>query len=252
MGYLHGGHASLIKQARRDNDRVVVSIFVNPAQFAPKEDLATYPRDWDHDVTMCQNLSVDAVFNPEPYEMYPAPFAAEVSVPSMSAVLCGSSRPEHFKGVCLVVIKLLNITEPHRAYFGLKDGQQFYILDRLVKDLNLDIELVPCPIQREPDGLALSSRNAYLSPLERQAAAILNQALSAAKTMTAKGERRSKELLETVTKVIASEPLAKLDYADVVETATLKPVTSLEGQCLIAAAMWMGKTRLIDNFIFEG
>ncbi|MDR1296618.1 MAG: pantoate--beta-alanine ligase [Deltaproteobacteria bacterium] len=249
MGFLHDGHASLIKKARADNDKVVVSVFLNPAQFAPGEDLATYPRDWDRDAALCESLGADAVFSPEPAVMYPPSFAAEVSVPSLSRVLCGASRPVHFNGVCLVVVKLLNIVSPRRAYFGLKDAQQFFILRRLARDLDLDVELVPCPIVREPDGLALSSRNSYLSPAERTAALALSQGLFAARRLVADGETGAGEILEAVVKTIAAEPLARLDYAQAVETATLRPVARLEGECLVAAAMWMGRTRLIDNFI---
>ncbi|MDR0356138.1 MAG: pantoate--beta-alanine ligase [Deltaproteobacteria bacterium] len=250
MGFLHEGHASLIKRAKAENDRVVATIFVNPTQFGPNEDLATYPRDWDHDVSLCEKLGVDSIFNPEPAEMYPSPFFTEVEVPELSLELCGASRPGHFKGVCLVVTKLFHITEPHKAYFGLKDAQQYFILKRLAADLNLDVTLVPCPIVREPDGLALSSRNSYLNPVERQAATVLNKALTAAKEAIDKGERNVKTLLDMIADIVAGEPLAKLDYVQAVETVGLTPVTRIEGECLVAAAMWMGKTRLIDNFVY--
>ncbi|MDR1167134.1 MAG: pantoate--beta-alanine ligase [Deltaproteobacteria bacterium] len=250
MGYLHGGHASLIQRSLTQCDRTVVSIFVNPTQFAPGEDLATYPRDVLGDTELCRDLGVAAIFYPEDPEMYPPGFQAQVAVPGLSQYLCGRSRPTHFAGVCLVVLKLLNIVAPHRAYFGLKDAQQFFILSRLARDLNLDAELTACPIVREPDGLALSSRNARLSPPERAAAPVLRRALDQARILLEGGERESRHIASKALAIIQAEPLARLDYFEIADAESLAPVDLVEREVLVAVAAFFGGTRLIDNFIF--
>ncbi|MDR1487149.1 MAG: pantoate--beta-alanine ligase [Deltaproteobacteria bacterium] len=250
MGYLHDGHISLIKRAAAENDRVLVSIFVNPTQFAPTEDLATYPRDMQRDMANCEKNGVHVIFSPDTGEMYPNGFATQVELPSLSANLCGRSRPTHFRGVCTVCLKLFNITMPHKAYFGLKDAQQFFILKRLVKDIDLDLELVPCPIVREPDGLAMSSRNAYLQPNERQAALIINAALTKAQDLIKIGERRAAVISKLIESTISGEKLATIDYIECVDTQTLSPVTDLVEETLVAVAVRIGRCRLIDNFIF--
>jgi pantoate--beta-alanine ligase len=251
MGYLHKGHASLIKRSVEECDRTVVSIFVNPTQFGPEEDLASYPRDLERDLDLCRSLGVSAVFCPEPSVMYPDGFATTVEVPLLSEGLCGRFRPRHFAGVCAVVLKLFHIIEPDRAYFGLKDAQQFLILSRMALDLNLDVALVPCPVIREPDGLALSSRNSYLSPRERRAATILSRALVQARMLLDLGERSAVKVLSKVETVVASEPLATLDYAEAVDTKSLRPVERIEGETLIALAVRLGRTRLIDNIFYH-
>jgi pantoate--beta-alanine ligase len=250
MGYLHEGHASLIRLASQDNDRVVVSIFVNPTQFAPGEDLATYPRDFESDSRLCASLGVGAIFNPEPAEMYPPGFATYVEAPALAVNLCGRSRPTHFRGVCTVVSKLFIMTEPDRAYFGLKDAQQFFILKKMVEDLNLDLQTIPGPTVRESDGLALSSRNSYLSPEERQAALVLNRALTAAKEQLQAGQRDSQKIIQTILEIIKAQPLARVDYAEIVETSNLALIEKVTGEALVALAVFIGKTRLIDNFIW--
>ncbi|MDR1083863.1 MAG: pantoate--beta-alanine ligase [Deltaproteobacteria bacterium] len=251
MGYLHEGHASLIRRAKEDNDRVVVSIFVNPTQFAPGEDLATYPRDFERDSKLCASLGVSAIFNPEPPEMYPSGFATYIEAPSLAANLCGRSRPTHFRGVCTVVSKLFLICEPDRAYFGLKDAQQFFILKRMAIDLNMDLEMIPGPTVRESDGLALSSRNAYLSPQERQAALVLHRALHLAEEKLKSGLKDGREIVRLIAETVSAEPLARLDYAEVVETEGLSPAETISGEVLVALAVFIGRTRLIDNFLFR-
>jgi pantoate--beta-alanine ligase len=250
MGYLHAGHESLMRRAAAENDRVVVSIFVNPAQFGPAEDLEAYPRDWGRDREACLAAGAAAVFRPSPEEMYPEGFAAEVSLPSLSKGLCGRSRPGHFAGVCLVCLKLFNIFRPDRAYFGLKDAQQFLILRRMARDLNLGLELRPCPTVREPDGLALSSRNAYLSPEERGAATVLSRALALGRR-AAEGGAKASGIEAVVSGAVAEEPLARLEYARVVDTAGLTEVEDVDREVLCALAVRIGRTRLIDNFFFD-
>ena len=251
MGYLHEGHKSLMDAARKDNDKVVVSIFVNPMQFGPTEDLATYPRDLDHDAALCESAGVDLIFHPEPEEMYEKDFCSFVDMTGLTEGLCGETRPIHFRGVCTVVSKLFNIVTPHRAYFGEKDAQQLAIIKRIVRDLNFNIEIVGCPIIREKDGLAKSSRNTYLSIEERTAATILNKSLTKAKELLYSGERNSKEILALIKETIESEKLAKIDYIEIVDSLSLKPVDKIEKSVLVALAVYIGKTRLIDNFIFE-
>ena len=252
MGYLHPGHISLIERARKENDMVVVSIFVNPIQFGPNEDLDTYPRDMTHDREVCEKAGAELIFAPQPSEMYPSENFAFVDIKELGNGLCGAKRPGHFRGVCTVVSKLFNIVLPDRAYFGEKDAQQLAIIRRMVKDLNFGTEIVSCPIVREPDGLAMSSRNLYLSPEERKAALSLSRSLSAAKELMRKGEKDSVKIREAIVAGISSEPLVKIDYAEIVDSADLSPVEKIEKPVLAAAAVYFGKTRLIDNFTFEG
>ena len=252
MGYLHPGHISLIERARKENDMVVVSIFVNPIQFGPNEDLDKYPRDMAHDREVCEKAGAELIFAPEPSEMYPSENLVFVDIKELGNGLCGAKRPGHFRGVCTVVSKLFNIVLPDRAYFGEKDAQQLAIIRRMVKDLNFGTEIVSCPIVREPDGLAMSSRNLYLSPEERKAALSLSRSLSAAKELMRKGEKDSVKIREAIVAGISSEPLVKIDYAEIVDSADLSPVEKIEKPVLAAAAVYFGKTRLIDNFTFEG
>lgn len=251
MGYLHEGHASLIARASKENDRVVVSDFVNPIQFAPNEDLASYPRDIDRDAKVCEENGADIIFHPTPEEMYHKDFSTFVDITGPSEELCGKSRPIHFRGVCTVVSKLFLIASPDRAYFGQKDAQQLAVIKRMVRDLNFDIEIVGCPIIREADGLAKSSRNTYLSPEERKAAVILHKALEKGKELVLNGEKSAKAVIDTVTQIINSEPLAKIDYVQVVDFPNIEVVEDINGDILTAVAVYIGKTRLIDNFIIE-
>ena len=252
MGYLHPGHMSLIERARKENDMVVVSIFVNPIQFGPNEDLDKYPRDMAHDREVCEKAGAELIFAPEPSEMYPSENLVFVDIKELGNGLCGAKRPGHFRGVCTVVSKLFNIVLPDRAYFGEKDAQQLAIIRRMVKDLNFGTEIVSCPIVREPDGLAMSSRNLYLSPEERKAALSLSRSLSAAKELMRKGEKDAVKIREAIVAGISAEPLVKIDYAEIVDSADLSPVEKIEKPVLAAAAVYFGKTRLIDNFTFEG
>ena len=229
----------------------MVSIFVNPMQFGPNEDLDTYPRDLERDAALCSDVGADLIFNPESSEMYKDDFCSFVDINGLSDGLCGKSRPIHFRGVCTVVSKLFNIVTPHRAYFGEKDAQQLAIIKRIVRDLNFNIEIVGCPIIREKDGLAKSSRNTYLSIEERAAATILNKSLTKAKELLYSGERNSKEILALIKETIESEKLAKIDYIEIVDSLSLKPVDKVEKSVLVALAVYIGKTRLIDNFTFE-
>ena len=252
MGYLHPGHISLIERARKENDMVVVSIFVNPIQFGPNEDLDKYPRDMAHDREVCEKAGAELIFTPQPTEMYPCENLAFVDIKGLGDGLCGAKRPGHFRGVCTVVSKLFNIVLPDRAYFGEKDAQQLAIIRRMVKDLNFGTMIVSCPIVREPDGLAMSSRNLYLSPDERKAALSLSRNLSAAKELMLKGEKNAVKIREMIVAGISAEPLARIDYAEIVDSADLKPVERIEKPVLAAVAVYFGKTRLIDNFTFEG
>lgn len=251
MGYLHEGHESLIKKAVKDNDRVVVSIFVNPMQFGPTEDLDKYPRDLERDSKLCENAGANLIFHPEKEEMYFEDFSSYVDINGLSDELCGKSRPIHFRGVCTVVTKLFNIVNPDRAYFGEKDAQQLAIIRRFVRDLNIDIEIIGCPIIREEDGLAKSSRNTYLSKEERQAALILSQSLNLAKDAINSGEGNSSVVIDIISNSIKKEPLAKIDYIEVVDSLSMKPVKTIEKSVLVAIAVYIGKTRLIDNFTFN-
>lgn len=250
MGYLHEGHASLIRRCREENDIVVVSDFVNPTQFGPNEDLEAYPRDFDHDSALCESIGADLIFCPSPAEMYHDPHAF-VSIDTLSDTLCGKTRPIHFKGVCTVVSKLFNIVKPNRAYFGQKDAQQLAIIRRMVRDLNMDIEIVGCPIVREEDGLAKSSRNTYLNEEERKAALILSKAVFLGKKMVEDGETSAAAVKEAMIKKIESEPMAKIDYVEAVDGLSMQPVEEIKAPVLVAMAVYIGKTRLIDNFIVE-
>ena len=251
MGYLHEGHESLIKRASKENDKSIVSIFVNPTQFAPNEDLESYPMDLEKDKELCNRNNVDIIFNPTPEEMYCDDFVTFVNMNGLTEGLCGKSRPTHFRGVCTVVTKLFNIVKADRAYFGEKDAQQLAVIKRLVRDLNIDIEIIGCPIVREEDGLAKSSRNVYLSKDERAAAIVLNRALKEAHRLINNGERNSCIIKKFIEDIISNEELAKVDYVEVVDALNLKKVDIIERDTLIAIAVYIGKTRLIDNFTFK-
>lgn len=251
MGFLHEGHESLVKKAAAENDKVVVSIFVNPIQFGPNEDLEAYPRDLDKDKLVCENANADLIFNPSPEEMYFDNAVTSVTVKELTEGLCGSKRPVHFQGVCTVVSKLFNIVAPDRAYFGEKDAQQLAVIKRMVRDLNFDIDIVGCPIVREEDGLAKSSRNTYLSKDERKAAVVLNESLSLAKETLRSGEQYASKLASIISKKISSEPLAKIDYIEIVDSSELKPVCKISSSILVAIAVYIGNTRLIDNFTWD-
>lgn len=251
MGYLHEGHKSLMQAARANNDKVVVSVFVNPMQFGPNEDLESYPRDFEKDSALCESVGVDLIFHPEPEEMYADGFCSYVDMNGLTGELCGKSRPIHFRGVQTVVLKLFNIVKPDRAYFGQKDAQQLAVIKRMVKDLNVDTEIVGCPIVREADGLAKSSRNTYLNPDERKAALILSRSLKLGRELIENGETDSKAVIKAITDSINTEPLAKIDYVDVVDFDTITPVDKIGKSVLVAIAVYIGKTRLIDNFIIE-
>lgn len=251
MGYLHEGHKSLIDRACKENDKVVVSVFVNPTQFGPGEDLATYPRDIQRDAALCEDAGAALIFNPEPEEMYFDDFYTYVTMESLSDELCGKTRPIHFRGVCTVVSKLFHIVAPDRAYFGQKDAQQLAIIKRMVRDLNFDIEIVGCPIVREADGLAKSSRNTYLNPEERKAALVLSKAVGLGQELIQKGERNADVIVEKMKQLIKEEPLAKIDYVQAVDAISIQPVAEIKGTVLVAMAVYIGKTRLIDNFIYE-
>ena len=248
MGFLHEGHASLIQKCREENDIVVVSDFVNPTQFGPNEDLEAYPRDFERDSKLCESLGADLIFAPSPEDMYHDPHAF-VSIDTLSETLCGKTRPIHFRGVQTVVLKLFHIVTPDRAYFGQKDAQQLAVIKRMVKDLNVDTEIIGCPIIREEDGLAKSSRNTYLSADERQAALVLSRSLKIGKQLVDAGEKSAKVVKDAITAEINKEPLAKIDYVDVVDFDTITPVDEIKGTTLVAIAVYIGKTRLIDNFI---
>ena len=249
MGFLHEGHASLIKRAREENDRVVVSVFVNPTQFGPNEDLEAYPRDFERDSTLCESIGADLIFHPEPEDMYDSP-CAYVSIEKLSDNLCGKTRPIHFRGVCTVVSKLFNIVSPDRAYFGQKDAQQLAIIKKMVKDLNFDIEIVGCPIIREEDGLAKSSRNTYLNTEERKAALCLSKSVAKGQEIIREG-MSADELLKEMKMVIEAEPMAVIDYVSAVDALTMEHVDIIDRPVLVAMAVYIGKTRLMDNFSWE-
>ncbi len=251
MGALHRGHLSLIERARRDCSPVIASIFVNPKQFGPHEDFSKYPRTFDRDSKMLGQAGVDSVFAPEPSEIYPNGFSTYVHVEGLSERLEGRSRPGHFRGVSTVVMKLLQIVQPNFAYFGRKDAQQARIIAQMARDLNLDSEIVVSPIVREPDGLALSSRNAYLSAEERKAAAVLYRALDAARSELAAGVRDALQLQTSLRRKLDSEPLARVDYAEVVDAETFEPIMRVRKSCYLLLAVFIGKTRLIDNLYLE-
>ena len=249
MGFLHEGHKSLIVRAAKENDRVVVSDFVNPTQFGPNEDLESYPRDIDQDAALCESAGASVIFHPEPMEMYYPNATTYVVMEELSKELCGKTRPIHFRGVCTVVSKLFNIVKPDRAYFGQKDAQQLAIIKRMVRDLNFDLEIIGCPIIREADGLAKSSRNTYLSPKERQAAVILSKAVKLGEQLVADGASNTTDVISEMTALIQSEPLAKIDYVSAVDAVDITPVDTFAKPVLVAMAVYIGNTRLIDNFI---
>lgn len=250
MGFLHEGHLSLIREAKAENDVVVVSDFVNPTQFGPNEDFESYPRNIERDTELALSAGADVIFYPSVSEMYPPGSSTYVEVEgNITRVLCGASRPTHFRGVTTVVNKLFNIVEPNKAYFGQKDAQQVAVLTKMVKDLHMDIELIICPIVREPDGLAMSSRNTYLSAEERKQAVILNQALKKAKNAFANGEKDVVKLTGIITDKINEMPLAVIDYVSILDFPSLKPIITIEKDALAAVAVKFGKTRLIDNEI---
>ena len=249
IGYLHEGHASLIERARKENDRVVVSVFLNPTQFAPNEDLESYPRDFDRDCALCEKIGADLVFHPEPEEMYHDPHAF-VNIDLLSSTMDGAARPIHFRGVCTVVSKLFNIMQPDNAYFGQKDAQQLAIVKKMAADLNFDVKVNGCPIVREADGLAKSSRNTYLSAEERAAAPILFKAIQKGQEIIEPGMRAAN--LEAAMKdVLASEPLANTEYVTAVDALTMQPVETIDRDVLVAMAVRIGTTRLIDNFSYH-
>ena len=251
MGFLHEGHQSLIAKSVDDNDRTVVSVFVNPIQFGPSEDLEAYPRDLNHDMAAVEAMGGDLIFNPEPSEMYPDHFTTFVDTTETTELLCGARRAGHFRGVCTVVSKLFNIVGPDRVYFGQKDAQQLATVRRFVRDLNFDLEIIACPIVREADGLAKSSRNTYLSAEERRAALILSKSLKLGQTAVENGERSASAIIKIISDSLQTEPLARVDYVEVVDLNNVQRVETIEGETLVAIAVYIGKTRLIDNFIWK-
>jgi pantoate--beta-alanine ligase len=251
MGYLHEGHLSLVRRAQAENERTAVSIFVNPTQFAPTEDLAAYPRDLEHDLNLLRATGVDLVFTPTDATMYPADFQTVVAVETISRPLEGASRPTHFRGVATVVAKLFNILQPARAYFGQKDAQQTVVLRQMVRDLNFNLELIICPTLREADGVAMSSRNARLTPEQRHAAPVLYRALLAARNAYTQGERNGNHLRELMKNIIQAEPLARLDYASAAHPATLQELETVGNTVLFSTAVFFGSTRLIDNILVQ-
>ncbi|MFH1593122.1 MAG: pantoate--beta-alanine ligase [Candidatus Omnitrophota bacterium] len=251
MGYLHDGHMSLIRSAKKQSDIVIASIFVNPIQFAPGEDFAKYPRDSARDEGLAKNCGVDVLFCPKPEEMYPDGFSTYVNVEGLTSGLCGRSRSGHFRGVTTVVLKLLEIIRPDIAYFGQKDAQQAIVIKKMIEDLNMDMVLKILPTLREADGLAMSSRNAYLSKAERRDANVLFKALKLAEEMVDQGERNSRKIIEDMRDLIKDSPSAKIDYVSIVDTTRLEDVSEIDGEVLIALALRIGKTRLIDNVILD-
>lgn len=249
MGYLHDGHKSLIVKAVSENDKVVVSDFVNPTQFGAGEDLDSYPRDIERDAAICEAAGADLIFHPKPEEMYFADSCTFVDMDRLTKGLCGKTRPTHFRGVCTVVSKLFHIVTPDRAYFGQKDAQQLAVIRRMVRDLNFDVEIIGCPIVRETDGLAMSSRNTYLNTEERKAALILHKSLVLGKEMAKQGERGVKKVKAAILANMETEPLARVDYVEIVHPDTLEEIERIDGPALAAAAVYIGKTRLIDNLL---
>ena len=254
MGYLHEGHQSLMEAAKQNNDRVAVSVFVNPIQFGPGEDFASYPRDFEKDAALCEKVGVDLIFHPEAEEMYDEDFCTYVDMDGLTKELCGKSRPTHFRGVQTVVSKLFHIIPADRAYFGQKDAQQLAVIKKMVRDLSMDIEIVGCPIIREADGLAKSSRNTYLNAEERQAALVLSRSLAAGRALIEDGEREAAKVKQCIEEVIAQEKLARIDYVEIVDFSDITPIEKLDHakgkEVLCAIAVFIGKTRLIDNFIW--
>ena len=252
MGYLHEGHQSLIARSVAENDRTVVSDFVNPIQFGPTEDLATYPRDIERDAALCESTGANLIFHPEADEMYAPDFCTYVDMDHLTKGLCGKTRPIHFRGVCTVVSKLFHIVQPDRAYFGQKDAQQLAVIRRMVRDLNMPLTIVGCPIIREEDGLAKSSRNTYLSAEERKAALVLSRAVKLGQELVQNGEKNADAIVNAMRALIEQEPLARIDYVSAVDGLTMLPVHEINVGELIAMAVYIGKTRLIDNFSVEG
>jgi pantoate--beta-alanine ligase len=251
MGYLHEGHLALVKQARIENSAVIVSIYVNPTQFGPREDFGAYPRDLNRDLELLRGGGVDIVFVPSDDEMYPPEFSSWVDVEKVTERLEGASRPGHFKGVATIVAKLFNIVQPSRAYFGQKDAQQVMVIKRMVSDLNMGIGIIVVPTLRESDGLAMSSRNIYLSPRERQAATILFKALTLARQLREGGEKDAEEIRRQMTSLIQKEPLAQIDYVSIADAETLEELSLLDRPALASLAVRIGRTRLIDNMALE-
>jgi len=251
MGYFHEGHLSLMRRARQECDVVVISIYVNPLQFGPREDFDRYPRDLQRDLKMAEEVGVDIVFAPSDEDMYPEGYQTFVEVTELTRSLEGFYRPGHFRGVTTVVAKLFNIVLPHKAYFGEKDFQQLRVVQRMVRDLNFPIEIVPCPTVRETDGLAMSSRNTYLNPEERKAATVLHQALKAADELFKSGERNVANLKAKVWEVLAMEPLARPQYVEIVDTQTLEPVFIVDRPAVILLAVFIGQARLIDEWVLQ-
>jgi len=251
MGYLHEGHLSLVRRAREECDHVVVSIFVNPTQFGPKEDLSKYPRDLDRDLSLLEPLGVDLVWMPTAEIMYPPGYQTWVEVEGITQPLEGSMRPGHFRGVTTVVAKLFNAVQPDNAYFGQKDAQQATVIRQMTRDLNFPLEIVVCPIVREPDGLAMSSRNVYLDPEQRRAATVLSRSLRAAQEAYEQGERDAEKLRGKMKEVLAGEPLAQVQYVSCADYDTLEELETVTGKALLSMAVFMGKTRLIDNIVLE-
>ncbi len=251
MGYLHAGHVSLVDQARRDNDRVAVSLFVNPTQFGPAEDLSRYPRDLERDRTLLERAGCDLLFVPTVEDMYPHGPGASVDPGDVAQPLEGERRPGHFRGVATVVLKLLNIVQPTRAYFGQKDAQQLGVIRAIVRGLDVPVEIVGCPTVREPDGLALSSRNSYLDPDDRRAAPVVHRALVAARALWEQGERRADALREAMRRVLAEEPRARVDYVSVADPLTFRELDVLAGPALLSMAVFVGRARLIDNLVLS-
>jgi len=251
MGYLHEGHMSLVKAAKKHTDVVVMSIFVNPLQFGPEEDFEKYPRDIKRDEALAGDAGVDVIFYPSVRDMYPEGYATYVNVESLTGSLCGHQHPGHFKGVTTVVAKLFNIVKPDVAYFGQKDAQQVIVIKKMVRDLSMDIEIRAMPIIRETDGLAMSSRNLYLSEDERRSALALNQSLEKALSLVEAGERNSENVIKAIKEFIARKPLVRIDYVSIVDMKDLKDVSDISGEVLVALAAFVGKTRLIDNIIIK-
>jgi pantoate--beta-alanine ligase len=249
MGYLHQGHIAIVNRARAENATVVVSIFVNPTQFGPKEDFQKYPRDPQRDLALLEKAGTDIVFMPTAEEMYPPGYDTWVDLGDITGRLEGASRPGHFRGVATVCNQLFNIVQPHRAYFGQKDAQQLLVIQKMVADLNMNLEIVPFPTIREPDGLAMSSRNVYLNPEQRRAAVVLYQALTLAQKLFAEGARDAGELRRRMTDLINKEPLARIDYVSVADTATLAELDRIDKKAVVSMAVFMGQTRLIDNVV---
>lgn len=251
MGFLHEGHLSLMRTAKAENDFMVMSIFVNPLQFGVGEDYEEYPRDLDRDEKLARSVGCDLMFLPTAKDMYPAGYATFVQVEKLTERLCGASRPGHFNGVTTVVAKLFNLVSPDRAYFGQKDAQQAFVLRKMVQDLNMDLNLIILPTKREPDGLAMSSRNKYLTPEQRKNSVVINESLKLAEELAGKGVKDALQIKKAIHDKISKAKDARIDYLEIVDTDKLLPLSKIEGQCLIAAAVYFGKTRLIDNIILE-